>query len=389
MINSILDSLSRRQPGSGVARRLSLTSLSIDAVLLIGSTLLASPILARQTPVNLTSRQAPVQISMMALYQSYEEDSLKIEQLSIPITITAPLGRRLNVTLSARQGNATGDDLESLSGLSDAQLTLGYATPLGSSSLAISLGLNLPSGKQELTAEEFQTLILISQTAFDFRTPSLGQGFGFSPGFTLALPVSENLVLGLGASYRVRGGFKPVDGMEEDYTPGNELLLTTGLDTRLGSTTSLSIDATFAQYAADKLGDDQVFEAGSKTTFLALIRHVMGFNDVRLLGLYRAREKSSQLGGSALNSMPVQTIPNEFMVHVSYGLRMNARLRLRLQVEGRFFDETPAFQARDVFDIGILPTYRLSRESSFVARVIYTTGTITGIEGGAGLVIQL
>ena len=68
---------------------------------------------------------------------------------------------------------------------------------------------------------------------------------------------------------------------------------------------------------------------------------------------------------------------------------MNARLRLRLQVEGRFFDETPAFQARDVFDIGILPTYRLSRESSFVARVIYTTGTITGIEGGAGLVIQL
>ncbi len=364
-------------------------ALLMAAVILIVSSLIAQPLLARQTALNLTSRQLPVQISMMALYQSYEEKGPSIEQISFPFSIIAPLGSNMNLTLQASQTSASGEDVESLSGLSDTYVSLAYAKSIGTSSLAFSLGLSLPSGKKELSTEEFQTILLLSQTAFDFRVPSLGQGFGASPAITLALPVSQDLVLGLGASYRVRGGFKPIDGMVDDYKPGNELLVTVGLDTRLGASSSLSIDATHTVYDSDKLGDDEVLEAGSKTRISTLIRHVRGFNEWRVLGIYRARAKSSQLGGGGLVTGAVQTVPNELMVQASYGMRITGRFRTTVLAEGHFFDQTPVFQARDVFDIGIAPTYRLSQETSLVTRFIYTTGTISGFEGGVGLNVSL
>lgn len=364
-------------------------AMAMAGTLFLLGIVVAPPTLARQTPVNLTSRQQGVQISMMALYQNYEEDGLSVDQISFPLSIVAPLGPSMNLTVSARHATASGDSLESLAGLSDTQVSLGYARSIGNSSLIFSLGLNLPSGKRELSSDEFQTLVLISQTAFDFRVPSLGQGFGASPAVTLALPVSSDLVLGLGASYRVRGGFKPIEGMEIDYTPGNELLLTTGLDSRLGQDTSLSIDATYTRYAADQLGDDEIFDAGSKITITTLIRHVRGFNEWRMLGLYRARAKTSRLGGGALATSAIQTIANELLLQVSYRMRINTRLRATILAESHFFDETPVYQARKVFDIGVLPTYRLSHETTLVTRFIFTTGTISGIEAGAGLAVQL
>ncbi|GMQ80601.1 MAG: hypothetical protein BMS9Abin05_0029 [Rhodothermia bacterium] len=57
--------------------------------------------------------------------------------------------------------------------------------------------------------------------------------------------------------------------------------------------------------------------------------------------------------------------------------------------EGSLYDKTPAFQGRYVFDIGIVPTYRLSQETSVVSRFIYMTGTISGFDGGVDLSVIL
>ena len=352
--------------------------------------LLLTPPAAAQQQIspNLTSRQRPIQVTMMALYQSYEEDGSGADQLSFPLRIMYPIGQKMSVSLSASQMGVFGSDVSSLSGMSDTQISFGYAHTMGSASLNIGLGLNLPSGTRELTTDEFDTLIRVSQTAFDYRVPGLGQGFGVSPIVTFAFPVSDNLAIGLGASYRMRGGFKPLEGMEEDYTPGDELLFTVGIDTRVGETSSFSIDATFTRYASDKLGDEVVFEAGGKTSITALFRHVEGFNQWRVVVLYRARAKSD-LGGGALAGESVQSVPNELMGRVSYERRINARLSTTFLAEAHSFDETSAYQARTVIDVGAVPTYRLSQKTSLVGRAIYTLGTITGFEVGAGLAVRL
>ncbi len=108
-----------------------------------------------------------------------------------------------------------------------------------------------------------------------------------------------------------------------------------------------------------------------------------------MLSLYRARAKSSQIGGGALATGAIQTVPSELMVQASYGIRITRRFRTSVLAEGHYFDQTPTFQARDVFDIGIAPTYRLSQETSVVTRFIYTTGTISGFDGGVGLSVLL
>ena len=57
------------------------------------------------------------------------------------------------------------------------QVTLNHARKVGAHSLVFSLGANLPSGKSELTREEFQTSIVLSRNFFPFHVPSFGQGF--------------------------------------------------------------------------------------------------------------------------------------------------------------------------------------------------------------------
>jgi hypothetical protein len=253
----------------------------------------------------------------------------------------------------------------------------------------MSLGANLPTGKQDLTIEEFTTLFLLAQNAFDFTVPGFGHGLGISPSIALALPVNPNVVMGIGASYQHRGGYRPVDFLQEDYQPGSELLLTGGMDFRVNPSTSFSLDATFTMYQADRIGDLDVYESGGKTTLTAMVRQVRGFNEWRLIALYRSRAKSNELAGAELVAQDERTIPNQLLLRGSYAARLSASLTAVLLAEGRFFDETEIYPGRNVFDLGVLPQLRLGESAVLLTRFVYTLGTITGIEAGGGLSISL
>ena len=363
----------------------------LSAALFAGALFISAllrPALAQQGATNLGTRRHAVSASAMALYQSYEEDSLSVSQLSIPLSITAPLGSDLAISLYASQMSTTGDGLGDLSGLSDAQLVLSYSRRLGSGSVVVSLGANLPSGKKDLTQEEFSTVIRISQRAYDFRVPSLGQGFGVSPSITWAMPVAANTAIGIGASYQVRGAYRPLDSLTDEYTPGNEILVTAGLDTRLSTESTLSLDVTHAIYAVDQLGERDIFEAGAKTSVSAMYRYVQGFNELRLVGIYRKRAKSNEIVESVLVTETIQTIPDQITGRASYRMRLQPALNLTLLAETRLFSESKQ-PKRSMFDVGVEPSYRISSEASVIGRFVYTLGTITGFEGGAGISLDL
>ncbi len=344
---------------------------------------------AQDRPLLQTSERQPVQITTSALFQRYVEDEMTISEMSFPVFVYVPVGRHVGLSLLASQATASGDTLETLSGLNDALVTLSYARRLGRSSLVVSVSANLPSGKQELTQDEFSTSIPLSHNFYDFRVASFGQGLSLSPGLTFATPLSESFVLGLGASYLYKGSFKPLQGMEDRYDPGGEILLTGGMDIRLSQRAALSGDITYTIYDTDRVGELEVYDSGSKTTATAAFRHHQGFNVFRLLVRYRGRAKSSVLSDTLLVTQTERTLPNQVEVRALYRLRLRPSVSTGLLVHGRFFEETAVFTKKQLLDVGLLPAVKLSNRLSVIGRFIYTLGTIDGFEAGGGLTLRL
>ena len=344
---------------------------------------------AQERPLLQTSQRQPVQITTLALFQRYVEDEMTLSEMSFPVFVYVPVGRGVGLSLLASQATASGDTLETLSGLNDALVTLSYARRLGRSSLVVSVSANLPSGKQELTQDEFSTSIPLSLNFYDFRVSSFGQGLSLSPGLTFATPLSESFVLGLGASYLYKGSFKPLQGMEDRYEPGSEILLTGGMDIRLSQRAALSGDVTYTLYDTDRVGELEVYDSGSKTTATAVFRHHQGFNVLRLLVRYRGRAKSSVLSDTMLVTQTERTLPNQVEVRALYRLRLRPSVSTGLLVHGRFFEETAVFTKKQLLDVGLLPEVKLSNTLSVIGRFIYTLGTIDGFEAGGGLTLRL
>ncbi len=286
------------------------------------------------------------------------------------------------------QMSSTGD-VPDLSGLSDAQLFVSYAARAGSGSLVFSLGTNLPIGKVELSEAEFATAILVSQRAYNFRVPSLGQGPGFSPSVTVAFPMGTNTALGAGLAYQFRGEYKPFDFQESNYNPGNEFLLTAGINTRLNAQSGISFDVAHSIYASDTFSGTTVYEAGSKTTVTAMYRYVVRFDELKLLAAYRTRAKNNSLVGGELITEDVRSIPNQVNFQATYKKRINPGVQVTALVEARLFNESSIVQKRTMIDIGVMPSMKISSQASVIGRFIYTLGTITGFEAGVGVAMSI
>jgi|GEM_PF-696062 hypothetical protein len=343
---------------------------------------------AQANQISLSASRMPIKATMSAYYQQYNDGEKIINETSFPVSLMVPLSTKLSLGIWTSHASIGGDKIASLSGVADTQLLVSYVASVGNGSLVVSLGANLPSGKIELTTPEFDTAILLSQTAFNFRVPSYGHGFGLSPTLTWAIPVSSNLVLGLGAAYQHRSGYKPLEDFEDDYTPGNEILITAGFDSRISSNTALSLDVTHSLYEADKIGEVEIFDSGNKTVVTAMIRRVTGFNELRLIMAYRTRAKSSELAGTELVTQEQRTVPNELVGRLSYSMRLNSTYTTTWVLGARSYDETAFYGSRQLVDIGVEPYVRLSDKMSLATRFIYTLGSIDGFEGGLGLVVD-
>ncbi|MFQ5825323.1 MAG: hypothetical protein ACE5JB_14880 [bacterium] len=333
-------------------------------------------------------------IKLMPLYQSWSIEGYNdFSEFSVLEFAYFPLGRNLSMALRGGQATANGDNLQSLSGVIDTQLSFSYH--LESAHLVLNLGLNLPSGKKELNLEEFVTSSLISNNILNFQVPNFGQGLNVSPGFTWAVPVSENFVLGLGASYQLKDKFKPIKDFSDDYNPGDELLLTGGLDVRLSKTATFSTDIIFTTFGTDKIGNQEVFASGNRVVVNGQFRKYFNFNELWLFARYRSRAKSELAVAGQLVPEEKKTNPNqlEFMGH--YRIRLSRRFYASILVEGRFYQETPAaFSGINLLGGGIAPEIYLSSNFKLPLIFKYLTGSfkngpnISGFEIGIGFSIR-
>lgn len=338
-------------------------------------------------------------------HYTYQADRA-VDEVTVPLYVFVPLGQSFGASMRVGYASASGDGLEPLSGLTDLQLGGSYQRALGPATAVLSLGLSLPTGAGSLTPDEFGTAVLLAQNEFAFEAPVFGQGFRASPGFTVAVPLGNVAVLGLGASYQLRTGFQPFEGEDESYVPADETLLTAGLDLRLGVASALSVDLSYAFYGSDTFAD-RTFEPGNR--FSVTSRLVTGFGAQRyyLLARYRTIANGTTFDGDPLGPArpTLARLETGFRLNfgpVGLGLLGGARYYGDFGEIGAAVDNPDAetvFALADhqlLFDLGVSPSVVVGSGVRLNAGFTYTLGLgevveieeltpFSGFRFGAGL----
>jgi hypothetical protein len=230
---------------------------------------------------------------------------------------------------------------------------------------------------------------------YNFYVPSYGQGFNVSPAVTWALPVGENLSCGLGASYRDKGSFTPL-AFIDDYDPGDEVLLTGGLDWRAGETAKLSFDLIVTFYGTDKIKTSKVYAAGNRFVAHIQFRQNFAHDELWLFARYLSRGKNSLSVGGALLPENAKSAPDQIEMFGHYSRRFNRRVAVGFLAEGRYFT-TPATAEPyssagiSIAGLGLSPEFMLSPIFRVPARFKYLFGrtksgqNLSGLEIGIGM----
>ena len=359
-------------------------------VILLGTFLgsLASLAQAQDQRFYMGSSQQPIQISVGVSYQQYADEDRQLSQLGFPFRAFVPFTPHIGFAVITNPVLIEADSQAPVDGMSDAQVALSYFRNIGAGSIVVSLGANLPSGKRELTTDEFATIALLSQDFYSFAVPVLGQGFNLAPGVTVAYPINNNVVVGAGASYQLKGEYKPVTGMDEGFTPGDELMVTGGLDVRVAPAWALSANVSYVIYQEDTLGDVSVFESGDQIFVTLQGLGNLGTNQLRMTARYRGKAKSQLPVGDQVTTAP-RTVPQQFSFTTTYGMRIQSNLTATLLGRVGHYEETDFFASKTRFDLGAYQEYQFDELVGAVLRFVYTFGSFPGVEIGGGLTFSL
>jgi hypothetical protein len=359
--------------------------------------LFTKSLIAADEGQDIISRQRLIAVN--GVYQSWTlGDSNRVAEFSVPVSINFPVNDRFSVGAFLSQASSTGEigglSLKGLNGLSDAQFSMNYY--IEEKNILLSLGGGLPIGKKELSLEEFATSVMVSQSAFNFQVPIFGQGFNLSPGFTWAKPLNEKTVLGMGASYQLKGSYHPITTsvMADAYNPGDELLMTGGVDYQMSDIEALSFDLTVNLYGKDKYGTTEVYKSGTKIMAAAQYKKYIGYDMLSWFGRYRSRAKSD-IYASLSASASVKTQRDEFESVGMYKKRLNPKTSLTYMAEARYFFKTDIIASAYQVGAGILPEKQVSPSTKLQGRIKLFAGkennippegeTVIGFEVGAGI----
>ena len=329
----------------------------------------------------------PVRIHVDALGFSVgdTDDGPMPSQVAVPVRIVAPIAPGVSLSARTAFASASWTDREGISGLGDVQLGASALLPVGTASAVASLRANLPTGQRTLERAQAETAYLIGQSFFGFPLPTFGQGLNLAPAITVALPVGETLALGAGVSYQYRGAFDPVEGVDATFDPGDELMLTAGLDALLGESTVAALDVSYIAYGTDTYAGN-TFDVGDGLEATGLVTHSLGETELRLAGRVRLRGDGT--------APPVQTAPEAI---VPFGARLLAEairtltptLRLGASVQARRYDASDAFEAYTLLDLAVRPEVDLAPGFTLRGHLGGTLGDLTAVRLGAGATYEL
>lgn len=194
-------------------------------------------------------------------YYNFEEGFgfQSTRQIAVPFAVAVPVGRRLTFDVGGAWASTTAETPSgdmTIDGLTDTQLRASYV--FGSDALVASLSVNLPTGKETTTQEEFIAGSAVASNFLLFPVNTYGNGTSVTGGLAGAVRAGD-WNLGAAVSGRWNDSYEPFSetGQTLEYSPGIEGRLRLGVD-RLVGRSRLMFGFTVSTF-----GDDEF--AGSGT----------------------------------------------------------------------------------------------------------------------------
>ena len=272
-----------------------------------------------------------------------------------------------------------------MSGVTDVQLALEYQVFFENSRLIASLGMNLPSGTNQLSSSAYETAEQLALAQYGFNVPHFGQGGSFAPGLAFVTSVTPNMIVSLGGTYRVRSSFEPISELADQYEWGNELMLTFGAGAELSTGLSLSADLIYTSYGEDKIGDVTVFQTGNQVVAQAQIHKNMNNQDIWLTGKYRTIDANEVLAEGNIQTELLKSFPGFAKVTGQYSTKLSPTFRGSVVAESTWYEEDAAFEALGVYSIGIIPAFSVTPAVTIPLHARMIFGDLSGYEVGVGI----
>lgn len=339
----------------------------------------------------LSSDVPPVRVAVTPAFERFEDDGRTLTQWSTQVSAVVPITSHLQVRAATRATDATvtvRDSTTAVRGLADLRASLLYARTVGDGSLVLGLDANVPTGSTQLTPEEVRTTVYLAQQVYRMRVPGLGRGFNVTPRVTYALPVGDAVALGVGASFRYQGAYRPAAGTDGRYQPGHELEVFAGVDVTASRTVTVSADASYARYGTDEVGGRDRFEPGGRA--IGTVQVAYEREAQRLLvtarGQYRGTSsllprnpsQESVFVDPALEDR--QIVPSMASLRIRYHRTLTDRVRAGLYARGFHYEATTLMDAQTMGTAGLTATIRLADALAVTPQVAYTLGGVSGVE---------
>lgn len=312
-------------------------------------------------------------------FESWKAKDNKVTEMSVPVMFIYPVRPKMSLyaMTSPVSSNLEAGEKYSLSGLSDLKWGGHYLTM--NDRLLITLGMNLPTGKHALKVEEYSVASALSVPAFNFRTPTLGQGFDVQLGANSAIEMGS-WVLGYGACYLMKGKFVPLKEYEEAYNPGDEVTLTAGVDKNssiLGKEMQIRGDVLYTLYFDDTWGGKKVFKSGSRILIQLLSQFKLGSYDAGLFVRERIKGKNTTGSGKTYATERLNSNANQFEVQGWAWLSSGHNMRLKGLIEVKLYSDSDyRTGGANLVGVGGGGRFRLSPKLAFNGDLRYYFGKI-------------
>lgn len=242
-------------------------------------------------------------VSVGSSFQTWKrETSPSVTQISLPFTYIYPANDRMTFSISSKPAVSWWFGDYKIFGLSDTWVNTSWL--LVEERLILNVGMAIPTGKTHLSEEEFKVVTEgLTKNIYRFNLPNYGQGFSFRTGLVYSVPVTENIVFGMGGQYLFNTSYSPVeydigediDPWEVKYKPGDFASINMGLDFSLTEDMKLMFDYFYTYYFSDMLEDSLLYRTGGKTSLNAGYYYRFDDKYLWVFMKYRQRNQSKEM----------------------------------------------------------------------------------------------
>jgi hypothetical protein len=325
-------------------------------------------------------------------YKLQAPTNTTISEFAAPVFVLIPLTSSLSfdvgsayawsrVEQTASDGKQT---VSTISGATDTQIRGNYT--VGTDFIVLTAGVNLPSGRSTVTADQQLAAGLIGSDFLSFPVSNMGTGFGATGGLAIARPLGSWNVGG-GASVRKSSQYDPFNQQGAPvmhYQPGDEYRVRVGLDRGVG-TGRMTLGLTYSRFGNDNLGGS-IYNTGDRVLSHLSFVNTIGVGDLSIVGWNLYRNAGTLADSSFLGH---EDIGN---VLLGYAVRV-AGMRIEPTVEGRGWLQqnlptsalgTVGLRIQfDLLGLGFTPSgsYTMGRLAAQTAQGAGTTADLTGFKG--------